>query len=117
MKPVRYEIRGDDIDEVLAAYDVPEDTRDAARAHVLTHVTDIDDIVQAAPEVEADRLRGLRWEGAAEERPGDQSPARRELALAAIEDILIRDGFVEFGDDETRIYPAMTSRDSERDDG
>ena len=97
MDPVPYTIREEDVEEVLTAYEAPDDIRAAARDHVMKQMTDIDDIVRTAPE--QDR--------------GD----RQELALAAIEDILIRDGFVDLGADETRLYPVVDVRDTEREDG
>jgi hypothetical protein len=97
MDPVPYTIREEDVEEVLSAYEAPEDIRAAARDHVMKQVVDIDDIVRTTPE--QDR--------------GD----RQEVALAAIEDILIRDGYVELGADEARLYPVMDVRDTEREDG
>lgn len=98
MEPVPYTVREADVDEVLGAYgDLPEDTREAAREHVLRNVLDIDEIVRTAPEA--------------------QPQERREAALAAIEDLLIRDGFIDLAADEPRIFPITVQRDSERDDG
>jgi len=118
MEPVSYEIRADDIEEVLTAYQVPEEQRAQAREHVLKHVLDVDDIAKAAPEIGMERVRRDEWiDGPGLTQPGDQSPARRELALAAIEDLLIRDGFLDLGVDDKRVFPATTVRDNERVDG
>jgi len=97
MDPVPYTIREEDVEEVLTAYEAPDDIRAAARDHVMKQVIDIDDIVRTTPE----RDRG----------------DRQEVALAAIEDILIRDGFVDLAPNETRIYPVVDVRDTEREDG
>ena len=124
MDPVPYEIRAEDVDEVLSAYesasggDWTDDTRNAARRHVMSRVTDIDEIVRSAPEDARDALSSRGRHAHPESmRPGEQSEARRELALAAIEDLLIRDGFIDVTDDEGRVFPAMTARDNERADG
>ena len=117
MDPVPYEIREAEIDEVLSAYEsvgggeYPEERRREARAHVMRHVLEIDEIVRAAPEerrlmprldpTEADRAQPVGI------RPGDPSDARRELALAAIEDLLVRDGFIDAPADEARVFPAI----------
>jgi hypothetical protein len=87
VEPVPYQIREEDIDEVLRAYDATPDVRAAAREHVLSQVQDIDVIVRTAPE-------------------DPETGARREVALAAIEDVLIRDGFVDDPGDD-RIYPVV----------
>src|SRR4051812_35538212 len=95
MEPVPYEIREDDVYEVLGAYGAAENRDDAVR-HVMARVRDINEIVRTAPETPRDEGRLhrdiLEPEAA---RPGDQSDARRDLALAAIEDVLITGGFVE----------------------
>lgn len=83
-EPVPYEIREDDVDEVLSAYDVPDNMRADARRHIMQQVRAIDDVVRTAPENIGDR---------------------REVALAAIEDTLIRDGFLDATPDEPRVYP------------
>ena len=122
MEPVPYEIREDDIDEVLNAYeptgggDWPEDARSEARSHVMRHVTEIDETVRSASEDPSDALgaAGDRM-GDAADRPGDRAPARRGMALAAIEDLLIRDGFITPDADEDRVFPATEG--PVRDDG
>ena len=96
MDPVPYTIREEDVEEVLTAYEAPDDVRAAARDHIMSQVTDIDDVVRTAPET---------------------GSGRQELALAMIEDILIRDGFVELAANETRVYPIVTEDDTERADG
>jgi hypothetical protein len=39
------------------------------------------------------------------------------MALGAIEDLLIRDGYIELFSDDARAFPPMRWRDTERDDG
>ncbi|CAN5871467.1 hypothetical protein BH23GEM9_BH23GEM9_28750 [soil metagenome] len=118
MDPVPYEIREDDIDEVISAYesvgggDWTREERAEARRHVMSHIIDLNDTVRSAPE---DRRLGVRGEGlSATDRampvgtpPGHDSTARREAALAAIEDLLIRDGFIELGENENRVFPVV----------
>jgi hypothetical protein len=83
LEPVPYEIRGEDIDEVLGAYgETSEENREAARQHVMRNVLDIDDVVRTATD-------------------------RRETALAAIEEVLITDGFIDAGTDEPRVFPVV----------
>ncbi len=126
MEPVPYEITEDDIDEVLNAHEstgggrYTEEERAEIRRHVLQHVVELDDIVRTAPETGSGET-GLGEDpleriGSIGEHPGEQSPDRREMALAAIEDLLIRDGYIELYADETRAFPATTERDTERDD-
>jgi hypothetical protein len=122
MDPVPYTIQEDDVDEVLSAYEPvgggewTEEARRTARAHVFRHVTDLDDMVRTAPENER-VTQDLR---ARVHRTGSNSiqdaPSRRELALAAIEDLLIRDGLIGISDREKRVFPAVTERDNEHDD-
>jgi hypothetical protein len=123
MDPVPYEFTEDDIDEVLNAYEsagggrFPEDVRVEIRRHVLRNVVDLGDIVRAAPETEAPGTRTLTGRvGPIAERPGEQSGDRRELALAAIEDLLIRDGLIDIDADEARVFPVVRDQDTERDD-
>ena len=117
MEPVPYRIREEDIDEVLTAYEAPEDVRSAARAHVLRQLVDIDDVVRTGPETPDAPRRGAFGDIVDErERLNNLSPVRRELALASIEDELIRGGFVELNPGETRMYPFAEGHDTERDD-
>lgn len=96
MQPDPYTIRPEDVDEVLSAYgDVPAEIREHAREHVLRNVLDIDDIARTVPAAQ----------------PGE----RRDAALAAIEDLLIRDGYIDVGADEARVFP-VAARDTERND-
>ncbi len=111
MDPVPYEIEEGDVDQVLEAYRPgeggwPEDVRERARAHVMDRVLELAEEVRSASEDPSDALgaSGDRT-GAVSDRPGDRAPARREAALAAIEDLLIRDGFIDVDADENRVFP------------
>jgi hypothetical protein len=119
MDPVPYDIQPDDIDEVLSAYegigsDLTEEERADARRHVMRNILDLNDAIRTAPEErrlqprvdaeDADRALPI------DHSPGDASP-RREMALAAIEDLLIRDGFLEPADDEERVFPVVPGTD------
>lgn len=111
MEPVPYQIRPEDVDEVLGAHEsvggswTPEQ-RTAAREYVMRHVLDIDEAVRTAPEDRRVMPRGDRAQPDGID-PGDASPARRDMALAAIEDLLIRDGFIEDVDDDDRVFPIV----------
>jgi hypothetical protein len=123
MDAVPYEIREEDVDEVLSAYepvgggDWPDARRQAAREHVMSNVLELDDTVRSASEDPSDALgaAGDRA-GSVADRPGERAPERRDMALAAIEDLLIRDGFLDLDADEPRAFPATGEADDERDD-
>ena len=123
MDPVPYEIRDEDIDEVLDAYeptgggDWPEEQRREVRAHVMRNVTELDETVRSASEDPSDAL-GAAGDRAGNigDRPGERAPARRDMALAVIEDMLIRDGYIELDADEARAFPVTAEADTERDD-
>jgi hypothetical protein len=117
MQPIPYEIREDDVDEVLSAYEsvgggtYPEEVRKEARRHIMRHVLDINEEVHTVPE---DRRVVARVDAEDEPRsrpltkgPGELPSSRREMALAAIEDLLIRDGYIDATPDEERIFPVM----------
>jgi hypothetical protein len=83
LDPVPYEIREEDVDEVLGAYgETSPENRAAACQHVMRNVVDIDDVVRTATD-------------------------RRETALAAIEEELISGGFIDAGSDEARVFPVV----------
>lgn len=82
--PIPYRIDDEDIDEVLSAYSVPDEARAEARVRVRQRLMDIDEDVRMVPE---------------------DINARRGMALAEIEDILIDDGIIDAAPDEPRIYP------------
>jgi hypothetical protein len=123
MDPVPYEIREEDVDEVLDAYEPvgggewPDDLREEVREHVLRHVLDVNETVRSASEDPSDAL-GAAGDRAGDirDRPGDREPDRRDMALAAIEDLLIRDGYLDLDVDEPRTFPITGERDTERDD-
>ena len=106
MEPVPYEVREEDVDEVLGAYGV-SDMREEAVRHVMRHVRDIDEIVRSAPETstEFDALHRDTVEPIST-RAGDQSADRREMALAAIEDLLISGGYLASSTD-ARVFPVI----------
>jgi hypothetical protein len=117
MDPVPYEIRDEDIDEVLDAYeptgggDWGEERREEARAYVMENVLEVNETVRSASEDPSDALgaAGDRM-GEMSDRPGERAPARRGMALAAIEDLLIRDGYLDVDADEDRVFPARANR-------
>jgi hypothetical protein len=117
MQPIPYEVREEDIDEVLSAYEsvgggtFTEEERKDARRHVMRHVLDINEEVHTVPE---DRRVASRVDAQDEPRqrpvtkgPGELPSSRRDMALAVIEDMLIRDGFIDAAPDEARIYPVI----------
>lgn len=115
MDPVPYEIKEEDVDEVLSAYESagggewPEERRREARQHVMRNVLELGDTIRTAPE---DRRHDVvRRAAPLSERPGDSAPDRREMALAAIEDLLIRDGYLEAEPDDSRTFPVVSRRD------
>jgi hypothetical protein len=124
MDPVPYEIREDDVDEVISAYesvgggDWTEEDRQEARRHVMRHILELTEEIRSAPEDRRLRTRPAPdAPGTATppgERPGDALDdaldVRREAALAAIEDLLIRDGFIEVGGEEERVFPVVTDQ-------
>jgi hypothetical protein len=112
MDPVPYQIRREDVDEVLSAYESvgggwTREERDAAADHVMRHVLEIDETVRTAPEERRLIPRDAEQPGT---RPGEDSP-RRDLALAAIEDLLIRDGYIDASDTEDRVFPVAERAD------
>ncbi len=109
VEPVPYEIRESDVDEVLGAHGVSAD-RDAAFQHIMKHTRDIDEIVRTAPETPGDAASLHRDRGTLDGGRSDEpSHARREFALAAIEDVLIRDGFLDA--DAGRVFPVAERHD------
>jgi hypothetical protein len=116
MDPVPYEIRVEDIDEVLGAYESvggswSAEDRAAAADIVMRNVSELNEIVRTAPEDRRVLTRGTQRARTDAMRPGDDSPERRDLALAAIEDLLIRDGFLDIGSDSERVFPVTRGRD------
>lgn len=114
MDPVPYEIRDDDIDEVLAAYEPAggwtDEDRATAHDRVMRHVNDLNEIIRTAPEGPEGHPLDRRTSAVAgplSARPGDDSPARRELALAAIEEFLVGEGVIAAGPNEPRVFPVL----------
>src|SRR5690606_1982483 len=70
-----------------------EQQRAEAREHVMRHVLEIDEAVRTAPE---DRRVAPRPDPSVPggTGPAEPSPARREVAVAAVEGLLIRDGAI-----------------------
>jgi hypothetical protein len=117
MQPIPYEVREEDVDEVLSAYEsvgggtFTEEERQEARGHVMRHVLDINEEVHTVPE---DRRVASRVDAEDEPRhrpltrgPGELPSSRREMALAVIEDMLIREGFIDAAPDEERVFPVV----------
>jgi hypothetical protein len=118
MDPVPYRIRAEDVDEVLTAYETRDDVREEAREYVFRQLVNLDDVVRTAPEsLDAARRGAVGDIAGSSETLGDFSPDRRELALASIEDELIRGGFVELQPGEARLFPIAFRRDTEIEDG
>jgi hypothetical protein len=121
MDAVPYEIREEDVDEVLSAYepvgggDWPDEIREEARQHVMSHVVDLAELIRTAAEDPTESVGTGRTDNMGD-RPGDREPERRDMALAAIEDLLIRDGFIDLEADESRAFPVTGEPDTERDD-
>ena len=122
MDPVPYTIQADDVDEVLSAYEPTDggawtdDARLQAHAHVLRHVQELDEVVRTAPEDERVTLDLQARAHTIGSNANEDVPTRRELALAAIEDLLLRDGLISISDREKRVFPVVTERDNEHDD-
>ncbi|MGH7462118.1 MAG: hypothetical protein ACREMA_13995 [Longimicrobiales bacterium] len=123
MEPIPYRVREQDIDEVLSAYEAAgggtwnAEERAEARAHVMRNVLDIDEVVATTPEDQrGSQNTELRVQAVADELANSDS-VRREAALAAIEDLLIRDGFITLSDREKRVFPIVTVHDDEHEDG
>ena len=107
MDPVPYEIREEDVEEVLNAYDsarteLTDERRAEAREHIMRHLLEINEVVRTAPEELPDRAGRNRAQPEGM-RPGESSVPRRDAALAAIEDVLIRDGFLDPPADDEEI--------------
>ena len=116
MDPVPYEIREEDVDEVLSAHEATggswsADDRATAVDIVMRNVTELNETVRTAPEDRRVMARGTERAHSPGMRPGDDSPERRDLALAAIEDLLIRDGFLDVSSDDDRVFPITRGRD------
>jgi hypothetical protein len=123
MDAVPYEIRDEDVDEVLDAYEPvgggewPEERRREVRDHVMKHVVEVNETVRSAAEDPSDSMADTPDRtGPVSDRPGDRAPLRRDMALAAIEDLLLRDGYLELDEDESRTFPVTGETDSERED-
>jgi hypothetical protein len=117
MDPVPYEISEQDVDEVLGAYPATgggtwtDEERADARDHVMKNVVALGETIRTAPEEDTQHARAdASRAGLSAGSPGERSPARREMALAAIEDLLIRDGYIEADADERRAFPATPRR-------
>ena len=107
------------VDEVLNAYEstgstLDEERRREARAVVMRNVLSLDEMIGTA--AEDGRLDTELRAGPLANRPGDASPERRDMALAAIEDLLIDEGFIEPAEGESRVFPVRTVRDTDRSD-
>ena len=110
MDPVPYEIREEDVDEVLSAHEATggswsAEDRAAAVDIVMRNVIELNETVRTAPEERRVMTRGTERAGSAGTRPGENSPERRDMALAAIEDLLIRESFLEVDSDDDRVFP------------
>jgi hypothetical protein len=122
MQPVPYRIREADVDEVISAYEPvgggawSEEARQNARAHVMRNVLEVDEVVRTALEDERATQDVYARVQSVDEGAQLDEPVRREVALAAIEDLLIRDGFLTLDEQEGRVFPAVTNQDDDRND-
>lgn len=108
MEPRPYQITNEDIDEVISAHesvdhnDFSEQELAVMRAHIMDNILEVDEVSSTAPETDFVATDQARIPS--EDDGKDPSFARKEAALAAIEDILIRDGYIVVDSDEERVF-------------